>query len=649
MRRILLGLMLGLAGPANAALVGKYFTTSNILTDSSGAGNTLCEFGTPASNTSPCVNVGTYNMGPTSASAWPESQGGCTGLNTAFTARTSFGVGGYVYASTFSTYPFPVNWSDLSTTNMGIQINSSGQLLGWYGNGSTLAGPTLSINTCYYVGVSSDGTNFYLWETTGTATSPVASVAYTGGTGTPTYIQFGRYIDAGSDYLTGYLNDVTFWTNCPTAAPFDSAVATATPTPIAATPTNTPLPTATPSFTVSPTPTITAATKLANLAPSPPMGFQTYNAYGCAVTAANLTTEAAALDTVTYGGKSLAQWGYQYIDMDSSTFTRNGNGILTWQGTYFPNNLSPVASTIHALGHKFGVYVDGGTTVCGCGSPGSVGYESVDAATIAPLADEMKMDFCYSVTYTAQTEFTIMGNAVIAQGFRTIFDVCEYGWYSPWNWAQPFATSWRTTTDIEDNWTQIDQNFYNTATNLTNSGPNGYAYPGELEVGQGGCTATQYQGQFDLWVALFTPLIFNTTPDQLTSGSLAVLCNYEVLPLNAGANWISNLVHDTADDPNTGAGSRVWYRPIQPSGTYLVLLENYPSSGTSFTVNWSNLGGSSGTGYVRDPVAHSNVGTYTTSWTQSVAATSAPIYVVSFNGYPGYSYWEIFNRRRRGP
>lgn len=46
----------------------------------------------------------------------------------------------------------------------------------------------------------------------------------------------------------------------------------------------------------------------------------------------------------------------------------------------FPNGISSVASQVHALGLKLGIYSDAGTATC-AGFPGSLGYESIDAAT----------------------------------------------------------------------------------------------------------------------------------------------------------------------------------------------------------------------------------------------------------------------------
>jgi alpha-galactosidase len=48
--------------------------------------------------------------------------------------------------------------------------------------------------------------------------------------------------------------------------------------------------------------------------------------------------------------------------------------------TKFPNGISGLASTIHGLGLKIGIYSDAGTNTCS-GFPGSLGYEAIDAAT----------------------------------------------------------------------------------------------------------------------------------------------------------------------------------------------------------------------------------------------------------------------------
>ena len=55
-------------------------------------------------------------------------------------------------------------------------------------------------------------------------------------------------------------------------------------------------------------------------------------------------------------------------------------GRIVPDPTKFPNGLASVATQIHDLGLKMGIYSDAGTNTC-AGFPGSLGNEAIDAAT----------------------------------------------------------------------------------------------------------------------------------------------------------------------------------------------------------------------------------------------------------------------------
>lgn len=59
---------------------------------------------------------------------------------------------------------------------------------------------------------------------------------------------------------------------------------------------------------------------------------------------------------------------------------RDTNGQLVADPNKFPNGIGYVASKVHTLGLKLGIYSDAGTNTC-AGFPGSLGNEATDAAT----------------------------------------------------------------------------------------------------------------------------------------------------------------------------------------------------------------------------------------------------------------------------
>lgn len=61
--------------------------------------------------------------------------------------------------------------------------------------------------------------------------------------------------------------------------------------------------------------------------------------------------------------------------------------------TKFPNGISGVATQVHALGLKLGIYSDAGTNTC-AGYPGSLGFEAIDAATWTEWGVDCELVFC---------------------------------------------------------------------------------------------------------------------------------------------------------------------------------------------------------------------------------------------------------------
>ncbi|KAH0585891.1 hypothetical protein H2248_007172 [Termitomyces sp. 'cryptogamus'] len=144
------------------------------------------------------------------------------------------------------------------------------------------------------------------------------------------------------------------------------------------------------------------------LASTPPMGWNSYNAFSCATTEAQYKATAQRL--VSLGLSSL---GYEYLNLDCGWQgkTRNASGGFTWDTTTIPSGIPALSSFVHNLGLKFGLYSDGGYFACDFvgGTAkylGSLGFETSDAETFASWgADYLKYDNCYAVSPTDFVDF----------------------------------------------------------------------------------------------------------------------------------------------------------------------------------------------------------------------------------------------------
>jgi alpha-galactosidase len=125
------------------------------------------------------------------------------------------------------------------------------------------------------------------------------------------------------------------------------------------------------------------------LARTPPMGWNSWNKFGCNINEAIVRAQADAMVS-----SGMRDAGYEYIVIDDCwQGQRNAEGDIEPDPQRFPSGMRAVADYVHARGLKFGLYSDAGTQTCG-GRPGSRGYERQDARSYASWGvDYLKYDW----------------------------------------------------------------------------------------------------------------------------------------------------------------------------------------------------------------------------------------------------------------
>ena len=113
-----------------------------------------------------------------------------------------------------------------------------------------------------------------------------------------------------------------------------------------------------------------------SLAQTPPMGWNSWNKFGCNVSEKLLKEMADAM--VSSGMKDA---GYEYIVVDDCwQVGRDEEGNIVVDPERFPNGMKAVVDYVHSKGLKFGLYSCAGSETCQ-GRPGSRGYQFQDART----------------------------------------------------------------------------------------------------------------------------------------------------------------------------------------------------------------------------------------------------------------------------
>ncbi|MCK4835942.1 MAG: glycoside hydrolase family 27 protein [Candidatus Aminicenantes bacterium] len=276
--------------------------------------------------------------------------------------------------------------------------------------------------------------------------------------------------------------------------------------------------------------------KFKDLAKTPPMGWNSWNKFGCDINE-NLIKEIA--DAMVKNGMKDA--GYEYIVIDDCwQIARDKQGNIIADPKRFPSGIKALADYIHSKGLKFGLYSDAGTYTCQK-RPGSRGYEYQDARTYASWGvDYLKYDWCFHGKQNSEASYKLMRNALYAAGRPIVISICEWGTTKPWLWARDIGHLWRTTEDIQDCWDCINDwgGIGWTLILDKQSGLEQYAGPGHwndpdmLEVGNGGMSDKEYRAHFSMWCMLSAPLMAGNDIRNMSESIKNILTNKEVIALD---------------------------------------------------------------------------------------------------------------------
>ena len=316
-----------------------------------------------------------------------------------------------------------------------------------------------------------------------------------------------------------------------------------------------------------------------NVARTPPMGWNSWNKFGCNVSE-QLIKEMA--DAIVSSGMKDA--GYQYVVIDDCwQVSRDAQGRIVPDATRFPNGMKALADYVHAKGLKFGVYSDAGAKTCE-GRPGSNGYEAIDAAQYAAWGvDYLKYDWCNSDGVDPKIAYMTMRDALRATGRPIVFSMCEWGRNKPWEWARGVGHLWRTTGDISDRWDSFVRLLDQQVGLEKYAGPGGWNDPDMLEVGNGGMTTAEYRAHFSLWCLLSAPLIAGNDIRDMTPATKAILTNRDVIALDQDP--LGKQGRRIRDDGDL----EVWAKWLQ-GGDIAVALLNRSRQDKEIGLGWTELG-----------------------------------------------------------
>jgi len=354
-----------------------------------------------------------------------------------------------------------------------------------------------------------------------------------------------------------------------------------------------------------PAPTLASPPTLNNgLALKPPMGWNSWNRFGCNVSDTMIRQMADAMVS-----SGMAAAGYQYVNVDDcwqGIGRTNGHVNLD---SDFPN-MKGLADYVHSKGLKFGLYSDRGSATCQ-GRVGSYGFETTDANDYATWGvDYLKYDNCNVVPGSnIQTDYTNMRNALANSGRAIVYSICAWHYET---WMPSVGNLWRTTGDISDSWASMFS--LPNANNMSASvaGPGAWNDPDMLEVGNGGMTDTEYRTHMGWWAVMAAPLIAGNDLRSMTQATKDILMAPEIIAMDQDA-----LGKQGTRVWDGGNGQNIWSKVQSGTNVRAIFVLNGSTGTTSINVSWSQIGLPAGNATVRDLWSRTDLGTFNNGFTVS--------------------------------
>jgi len=326
------------------------------------------------------------------------------------------------------------------------------------------------------------------------------------------------------------------------------------------------------------------------LAPMPPMGWSSWNAFQCNISSQLIRDTADAMVS-----SGMRDAGYEYVNIDDCWLTNTrSDGQPQFTQQFADGGIPAIAEYVHERGLKLGIYSDRGAFTC-AGRVGSRGFETEDARLYASWGvDYLKYDNgdYLDVNNMAgghnlnegvmREQHGRMAAAVASSGRPIVFSLSAWAFYE---WAVPFSNLWRTTGDITDSWASISGIINSSGNRLAAyAAPNHWNDPDMLQVGNGGLNLTESRAHFGMWAMMSAPLISGNDLRSMNQETTDLLVNREVIAIDQDPLGLQGV------RVSQSGMTSVWAKPLGAFGARAVALLNQGEGQQNITFSLADVG-----------------------------------------------------------
>lgn len=354
------------------------------------------------------------------------------------------------------------------------------------------------------------------------------------------------------------------------------------------------------------------------------MGWNSWNSFANIVNSQIVQQQAKTL-----ASNGMKEAGYEYVVIDEGWWLgeRDAAGNIVVNPKQWPaiqpgqkdGDMANIATYIHSLGLKAGIYIDAGRDGCSMYpdsgpkymNTGSEGHYDQDFLQFSKWGfDYVKVDWCGGAKekLSGAVQYAQIARAIQnvekMTGRKLYFSICEWGSQNPWFWGPGVggieSTIWRTGGDIIP---PVVENLHDaehdkrviTSENVLASFDAGLhqeaqhtGYYNDLDMmvmGMRGMTDALDRTHMGLWAISSAPLMVGSDLTRLSPVTVSLLTNKEALAIHNDPYGLQPI---KVEEPTPGI--QIWAKPMAMAGRRAVAILNRTDAVTQVTVNWEKLG-----------------------------------------------------------